>query len=72
MAKTKSVQTTPSTCGSGKSADDLIIICDFADANAFVENWRRPHAPVIFCQPRKARNPPLPHWFCGITRNESL
>ena len=39
--------TTPAPCGPGKTADSPTIICDLADADAFVEACRRPHVPVM-------------------------
>jgi ATPase family associated with various cellular activities (AAA) len=48
---TASPQTVPETarapCGPGKSADNPTIICDLADSDAFVENYRKPHVPVM-------------------------
>jgi hypothetical protein len=37
----------PVPCGPGKSAEDPAIICDLADSDAFVENFRKPHVPVM-------------------------
>jgi len=39
--------TAPVPCGPGKSADNPTIICDLADSDAFVDNYRKPHVPVM-------------------------
>lgn len=37
----------PVPCGPGETADSPAIICDLADSDAFVENFRKPHVPVM-------------------------
>jgi hypothetical protein len=38
---------TPAPCGPGTTAGAPSIICDLADADAFVETYRKPHVPVM-------------------------